>query len=225
MAPALPYGTSHAWKMLRWLQDPPVPHQQGSGGPRSQVGCNHESSAGVPVLSTQLWGPQHSSIPIPCSPGAASRVSGGAGGMFLGAPCLRRARRAGAGGQHSTAAACLTSLLLLLPVQIRIQGGRTALFVLSRHRQCCGDIGAVPDPGHGAGIKHPSCWCCAPRPVPAGSAELAPVPPPPGAAPPASPGSGAGGCAGRTGICFPQKQDAAGEMAGLVPLPGKRSRG
>lgn len=31
--------------------------------------------------------------------------------------------------------------------------------------------------------------------------------------------------AGRSGINFPQKQDTAGEPAGLLPLPGKRSRG
>lgn len=56
---------------------PPVPWQQGFGGPHLQVGCNHESSAGVLVLSTRLWGPQNGSVPIPCSPGAARRVWGG----------------------------------------------------------------------------------------------------------------------------------------------------
>lgn len=50
---------------------------------------------------------------------------------------------------------------------------------------------------------------------------------PPGAAPAASPGSGASLClgAGGSGIDFPQKQDTAGEPAGLLPLPGKRSWG
>lgn len=60
-----------------------------------------------------------------------------------------------------------------------------------------------------------------------GLAAVAPTGTQPGALPVASLGSGAGCCLGadRSGINFPQKQDTVGEPAGLLPHPGKRSRG